>query len=683
MLPVNPARLKQLYQQALSAQSAGRADEALSLYAELLKARPDQAEAHFQVGRIHAARGDAAKAETALRKALKVRPKEPAIWQALAAVLTGGKLKKLEREAAAAGIALGGAPDIAPLLRQIDRGEAAKAEAGALALVTRHPDAAGPALALGLARLAQGKWGGAVLPLEKAAERDPDNARAHAALGEARVEVSHWVRAETALRRAAELGADVTLLLARVLRETCRPEEAATLLTGAIATSGKSADLHIDLGQTYATLRQPKKAEAAYQRAIALGRRPIILGELSDLLARAGEHDAATDLADRLLASDPDNPDLLGLRGQQLQTAGDFEGARADFLKAIALSSDASAAIRSYVGGGKVKPDDPILPILRTRVADLSLPQSSRRVLAFAMAKALEDLGEYGQVFTYLDRANRIMRAEYPYRFETDLEIVRSVLQGYETIRRMDHPGPFAEDAAIFVSGLPRSGTTLVETILSAHSRVTAGGEMAGLVQALNIPIEQSTLDASALGDAFAVAGHRYVAAARRRSGASDLFTDKAISTFSRVGQAAIALPNASFVMLRRDPRDVGLSIYRNMFPPGLQRYSTDLADIGRFIRLYDKMQEVWAEALPDRVHVVDYEALTAEPEPQIRALVAAAGLDWQEACLSPHKAKRRVETLSFAQVRQPIYRASVAAWKRYENELEPLLEALEKPVAL
>lgn len=683
MLPVSPARLKQLYQQALAAQSAGRAEEALTLYAQLLKARPDQAEAHFQVGRIHAARGDAAKAESALRKALKARPKEPAIWQALGAVLTGGKLKKLEREAAAAGISLGGAPDIAPILRQIDKGEAAKAEAAALALVTRHPEAAGPALALGLARGAQGKWGGAVLPLEKAIERDPQNARAHAALGEARVELSHWLRAERALRRAAELGADVTLLLARTLRETCRPEEAEALLTAAIAKAGKAPELQIDLGQTLATLRRPAEAEAAYQRAIALGRRPIILAELSDLLARAGEHDAAGALVDRLLDSDPDNADLLGLRGQQRQTAGDFEGARADFLKAIDLSKDAAAAIRSYVGGGKVTPDDPILPVLRSRVADLSLPQSSRRVLSFAMAKAMEDLGEYDQVFPHLDRANRIMRAEYPYRFETDLEIVRSVLEGFEAVRGRAHPGPFAEDAAIFVSGLPRSGTTLVETILSAHSRVTAGGEMAGLVQALNLPIEQCSLDPEALGDAFAVAGHRYVAAARRRSGAEDLFTDKAISTFSRVGQAAIALPNARFLMLRRDPRDVGLSIYRNMFPPGLQRYSTDLADIGRFIRLYDRMQEVWAEALPDRVHVVDYEALTAEPEPQIRALVAAAGLDWQEACLSPHKAKRRVETLSFAQVRQPIYRASVAAWRRYENELEPLLDALEKPVSI
>ena len=144
-----------------------------------------------------------------------------------------------------------------------------------------------------------------------------------------------------------------------------------------------------------------------------------------------------------------------------------------------------------------------------------------------------------------------------------------------------------------------------------------------------------------------------------------------------------MALPNARFLMLKRDPRDVGLSIYRNMFPPGRQLYATDLKDIGHYIRLYDAMQAAWAEALPGRVHVVDYEALTSDPEPHIRALVAAAGLDWEDSCLEPHKAKRRVSTLSFAQVRQPIYRASVAAWKRYETELEPLLEALEKPVAL
>ena len=683
MLPVNPARIKQLYGQAMAAQTAGRTEEALALYAQVLQARPDLAEAHFQVGRIHAARGDAAKAETALRKALKARPKEPAIWQGLAAVLTGGKLKKLQREAAAAGISLTSGPDITPILRQIEQGQAKAAETAAFTLVTRFPNAAEPALALGLARVALGHWAGAIGPLEKSVDRAPDDPRALLALGECHVHLGQWLRAETALTRAANLGADVTLPLARTLRETCRAEEAEALLASAIARHRKRPDLHLDHGDTLAALRRPKEARRAYDAAIRLGRSRGLLARLSETLAAEGETGTAAALMDELVKSDPKNVAFRTIRGQQRQTAGDMDGARADLLEATRISPDAAEAIRSYVGGGKITPDDPILPILEARSDNATLPALSRRVLAFAMAKAQEDLGHHDRVFRYLNRANRMMRAEFPYRFEADLDAARALVGSYDALRKAPVPRDCPDDAPVFVTGPPRSGTTLVETILAAHPRVTAGGEMPFLVRALHLPLDRVADGLTAAEAGFAEAGRSYMTAARRRSGGVDILTDKAISTFSRVGQASLALPNARFLMLRRDPRDVGLSIYRNMFPQGRQLFATDLADIGRYLRLYEAMLDHWAEALPDRVHVVDYEALTAEPEPQIRALVAAAGLDWDAACLEPHKARRNVATLSFAQVRQPIYRASVAGWTRYETELEPLLEALDKPVSL
>lgn len=683
MLPVSPARIKQLYGQAMAAQSAGRMEEALTLYAQVLQARPDLAEAHFQVGRIHAARGDAAKAETALRKALTARPKQPAIWQGLAAVLTGGKLKKLQREAVAAGIVLGSGPDIAPILRQIDQGQAKAAETAAFALVSRFPGAAEPALALGLARKAVGNFGGAVGPLQKAADRAPDDPRALLALGECHLQLGRLLWSEQALDRAAKLGADITLPMARVLRETCRPEDAETLLAKAVARHKKRPDLHLDHGDTLAALRRPKDARRAYEAAIRLGRPRGLLARLSETLATEGETGAAAALMDDLVRSDPANLAFRTIRGQQRQTAGDMDGAREDLLTAMQISPDAAEAIRSYVGGGKITADDPVLPLLEQRVENASLPALSRRVLAFAMAKAQEDLGHHDRVFAYLHRANRMMRAEFPYRFEADLDAARALVAGYDALRKEPAPTGCTDDAPIFVTGPPRSGTTLVETILAAHPRVTAGGEMPFLVRALHLPLDRLADGAAAIETGFAEAGRLYMAAARRRSGAGDILTDKAISTFSRIGQAALALPNARFLLLRRDPRDVGLSIYRNMFPQGRQLFATDLADIGRYLRLYEAMLDHWAEAMPDRVHVVDYEALTAEPEPQIRALVEASGLDWDAACLEPHKARRNVATLSFAQVRQPIYRASVAGWKRYESELAPLLEALEKPVQL
>ncbi len=683
MLPINPARLKALYAQAMAAQKAGRADQALALYAQILSLRPDLAEAQFQVGQIHAARGDRAKAEAAFRKALKSRPREPAIWAALAKITTGAALKKLRAEAARAGVPLDGEPDISALLAKVQGDAAEAAEAEALALVRQFPNAARPALALGAARARQKKWGLALPALEKAVERDPSSPMAQVLLGEVLLQMGQVFRAEEALLAARQLGADVAIPLARLFRETCRDGAAEKTLAAAVASNRQNTRLLTDHAMALAALRRPKEARRVAEKAIAAGAPAVMRVQLAAAMSAEGDVEAALAATDAALSRDPGNTDMLTLRGQLLQSGGDFEGARDVLMQAITSGPDAAEAIRSYVGGGKLAADDPVLPVLEARVGDLSLPTASRRTLAFAMAKALEDLGRHEEVFDHLHRANRLMKSEFPYRFENERSHVQAVLEAYRALKGRELAGDTPQDAPIFVTGMARSGTTLVETILSAHSRVTAGGELPYLSKAMARVIDMANLVPDRIGDAMARAGQDYIAAARRRTGADGIFTDKAISTYARIGLSAMALPNARFIVLKRDPRDVGLSIYRNMFTPGTHLYATDLADIGRFVRQHDALVEFWGNEMSDKVHVVDYEALTADPEPVIRELVAAAGLAWEEACLAPHKATRQVATLSFAQVRQPIYRASVAAWKRYENELTPLFEALEKPVVL
>jgi len=683
MLPINPARVKALYAQAMAAQKAGRLDQALALYGQVLALRPDLAEAQFQVGQIHATRGHKAKAEAAFRKALKSRPREPAIWQALAKTVSGGALKKLRAEAARAGVALDGEPDISALLARVQGNEAEAAEAEALALVRQFPNAARPALALGAARAQQKKWGLALPALEKAAERDPASPMAQVLLGEVLLQMGQVFRAEEALLAAKRLGADVAIPLARLLRETCRDGAAEKTLAAAVASNRRNTRLLTGHAMALAALRRPKEALRVAEKAIATGAPAVMRVQLAAAMSAEGDVEAALAATDAALARDPGNTDMLTLRGQLLQSGGDFDGARDVLMQAITSGADAAEAIRSYVSGGKLVAGDPILPVLEARAGDLSLPIASRRTLAFAMAKALEDLGRHDEVFAHLHRANRLMKSEFPYRFENERSHVQAVLDAYRVLKGRDLEGIAPQDAPIFVTGMARSGTTLVETILSAHSEVTAGGELPYLSKAMARVIDMANLVPDRIGDAMARAGQDYITTARRRTGTDGIFTDKAISTYARIGLAAMALPNARFIVLKRDPRDVGLSIYRNMFTPGTHLYASDLGDIGRFIRQHDAFVEFWGNEMPDKVHVVEYEALTADPEPVIRDLVTAAGLEWEEACLSPHKATRQVATLSFAQVRQPIYRASVAAWKRYENELTPLLEALEKPVVL
>jgi Flp pilus assembly protein TadD len=674
-MPPAAGSLTERYQHALRLAAAGDRAGALAVLAALRLARPDSPEILFQIGRLEAAGGDAAAAEGALRAALALRPGEPAIWQALHAVLTGEARRRLEREAVRARITLGTEADCAPVLAALRAGNPDRAEALALALVKAAPEAVWPALVLGEARMARGAWGGALGPLDKAVERAPDLARARAALGETLLQLEQYARAEPLLAElAAERGA-AKLPLARLYRRTLRPEAAVPLLQQATAEAPQDRALAEELALALADLGQGEPARSAARKAATGAARRHLMRRVADALQGAGAIAEAEATIAAALAEAPGDAGLLTHRAQFRQSAGDLAGAEADLQAAIAADPDAAEAYRASVNGRTIAAGDPIIDRIAARLACPDLPRAARRTLHFAAAKAALDL-KAPDAFAHLDTANRLMAEAFPYSFEADLAEARRLVADWAGLGALTAAGP--ADPVVFVTGLPRSGTTLVETILAAHPAVTAGGELPYLSRAMAPALERLRAGQGDPAD-FAEAGRRYLRAARRRTGTAGVFTDKAISTFSRVGHAVTALPGARIVILRRDPRDVGLSLYRNLFPEGLHRYAYDLAAMGRYIRLHDALVDFWAGVLPDRVHVVDYEALTADPEPAIRALVAFCGLPWDDACLSPETAARRVETLSFAQVRAPIGRQAVAGWRRHAAALQPLIRALEE----
>ncbi|NKX44278.1 sulfotransferase family protein [Roseicyclus persicicus] len=674
-MPPAAGSLTERYQQALTLAAQGDRAGALSILAALRLARPDSPEILFQIGRLEAAGGRADAAEAALRAALALRPKEPAIWHVLHLVLTGDARRRLERDAAKARVTLGSEADCAPVYAALKAGNPDRAEALALALVKAAPEAAWPALALGEARMARGAWGGALGPLDKAVERAPDLPRARAALGETLLQLELFARAEPLLAELAEGRRPAKLPLARLLRRTLRPEDAAPLLQRAVAEAPQDRALHEELALALADLGQGEPARAAARKAATGGARLHLMRRVADGLQGAGAIAEAEATIDAALAERPRDAGLLTHRAQYRQSAGDLAGAEADLQAAIAADPDAAEAYRAYVNGRTIAAGDPVAAQIAARLARPDLPRAARRVLHFAAAKAALDR-KAPDAFTHLHTANRLTAEAFPYGFDADLAEARRLVADWQTLKGWAPEGP--ADPVLFVTGLPRSGTTLVETILAAHPAVTAGGELPFLSRAMAPALERLR---AGQGDAagFAEAGRRYLRAARRRTGTDGIFTDKAISTFSRVGHVVTALPGARVVILRRDPRDVGLSLYRNLFPEGLHRYAYDLAAMGRYIRLHDALVAFWAQALPDRVHVIDYEALTADPGPQIRALVDFCGLPWDDACLAPERAERRVETLSFAQVRAPIGRQAVAGWRRHEAELAPLIRALEE----
>ena len=416
------------------------------------------------------------------------------------------------------------------------------------------------------------------------------------------------------------------------------------------------------------------KGEKLFRQALRDGAEPVAVREAWSRALFDMQDAAAFEVIEEGLKTQPGETKLLLMRAFMLETAGRLDAAEADLLAVLDAKPYHPAAWLALMRLRKQPPGAPHVATLERRLPEAASDPEAVRYMSFALAKALEDQKRDAEVFAHLDRGNAMTRRKFPWAFKEDHDFLQNAIAAW-TPRGDGHVGA----APIFVTGLPRSGTTLVETILAAHPQVMAGGE-AGVLSPLLQPVVRNWYGGRKPFDAAAI-GRAYVDGMIEKlgEGARDKrTTNKSISTYATLGYARDVLPDAKFVVLERDRRDVGLSIYKNLFGDGTHRYANDLTDIARQIRLFDAAVAAWRKRIPEAIHVVDYEALTADPEPHIRALLDFCGLPWDPACLTPEHTERQVFTLSSVQVRQPINRGSVGAWKRFEGPLQPLIAALD-----
>ncbi|MBK1634252.1 tetratricopeptide repeat-containing sulfotransferase family protein [Rhodovulum adriaticum] len=712
MLPLSAPQVKQLLSEAAQRLAAGDPDAAQARLDRVLQAQPDLPEARFQMGRVALARGNPGAACTQFDRAAHARPKEPAIWQAWAqaANATGDKAaaKTLLKRARAAGLdratlaaldrAVSGAAPRAPklgklppqqvqaLVALVNSGKLAEAESRARTLRGQYPGVAilADIHANALARL--GQVDAARKAHEDALRLDPDFLEARIAYGRFLLQQGAAAEGLPHLRRAVALApksAPALIALGHALTRLGLTEEAVEVLGRAARHQPKSPEPQAQLGHAHLKARDFAAAAKAFKRAVALGdTRVATLEALAQALDGAGDPEGALAAHDKAVAVAPDRADVHGRRAIQLQQMGRFDEAEAGFRRALTLDPDSGEPYRLLVAGRKLAGDDPLIQDMETLYAREGLSDHSRMNLAFALAKAMEDSGQHDRVFGYLHPANALMRKIYPYDIadrRAELDRIKAACAGTDfTARQVAGATAYAP---IFVTGMPRSGTTLVEQIIASHSRVTGGGELGYLAnEALSLMADGAggLRPVSDLDDAeLAGLGRKTEAHFRMRLPGSDIVTDKSIQTYSVAGVAQLALPNAKIVVVHRDPRDTCLSIYKNIFAEGAHRYAYNLRDLGLYYRMFLELVAFWREKLPGRLYEIRYEDLIADPEGQARALIDACGLDWQDACLNFHQTRRQVKTLSLQQVRQPIYRSSMKAWQRYEDELAELVEAL------
>jgi hypothetical protein len=329
---------------------------------------------------------------------------------------------------------------------------------------------------------------------------------------------------------------------------------------------------------------------------------------------------------------------------------------------------------------------------MRSQLARVDLSADDRLHLHFAMGKALEDRSEYAASFEHYAKGNELRRAQMNYHADEMSEHVARVKSLFDAqfFAEREHFGSTAPDP-IFIVGLPRAGSTLLEQILSSHTQVEGTMELpdiGGIARSLfKQGRESATLGYSAVlkslsADQCRELGERYLAQTRiqRKTGAP-LFIDKMPNNFQHIGLIQLMAPNAVIIDARRHPLATCFSAFKQHFAQG-QAFSYDLADLGRYYRDYVALMDHVDAVLPGRVHRVIYEAMVEDTEAEVRRLLAHCGLDFEPGCLAFYENDRAVRTVSSEQVRRPIFRDGLDQWRRYEPWLEPLKDALGPALA-
>ena len=384
----------------------------------------------------------------------------------------------------------------------------------------------------------------------------------------------------------------------------------------------------------------------------------------------------------QLITLSPQRTDLRLLLGQVLSDQGQFEEAASQLSAAV---ERAPAAFQRLAETKRLtERDRPLVERLRAVSDQPGLDVMPRSSLQFGLGKAYDDLGDYEEAMRHYDAANRLRAASQ--RLDRaalaksyDSHIKSFTAEGLaRAAQQLSRPPVAGNDLPVFIVGLPRSGTTLAEQILSSHRDIVAGGELHFWSERLAAwrTSRIGAIDMSALSEA----SEDYRALLRTFGPTSLRVTDKAPSNYELLWLIRLAFPDARIIHCRRHPIDTALSIFFTNFW-SLHNYAWDRSDIVFQFRQYERLMAHWRSVLPpDRFTEVDYEALVADREMETRRLIRFIGLDWDEACLAPERNTRVVQTASVWQARQPVYMTSVERWRNYEPWLGELRELLESP---
>ncbi len=374
----------------------------------------------------------------------------------------------------------------------------------------------------------------------------------------------------------------------------------------------------------------------------------------------------------------PDYTEAIHALGYLYRLLGNLDEARACFRQAIETDPEFGAAHRDLALTKKHTELDDDVKTMERLYDSGRLSGDALVYLAFGLGKAYEDLQEYDKAFECWQTGNRLHHQLHPYETDRDLQISRSLKRTFNRAYiRQEASNEPTDITPVFIVSMPRAGSSLTEQILASHSSVYGAGEILTVQTVCIDAVENFPEDLVNLKRRdWHRLGGEYLRKTCEPLNGQTYVTDKLPGNYQHIGIIRMMFPNAKIVHCRRDPMDTALSCYKTNFQPGAVPYSYNLDTLGVIYREYEKLMAYWRKVLPGWVYDIDYERLTADPENQVRQLLAFLDLPFEDACLSFHTSKRVTRTASTTQVRQKIHRNSVRKWKHYEKGLQPFRKA-------
>ena len=533
------------------------------------------------------------------------------------------------------------------LLKQYQANNYIKAEEYALSLIKKFPnhDFAWKILSIVLKKA--GKISESLTASEKLVEITPQDALAHYNLGNTYRELTKFSKAEESYKKAISFKPDLFQAyynLGIVSKNNYKLEEAEKYYRQAVHLNPNFAEACNNLGTVLDNLSKLDEAEIYYKKAIALK---------------------------------PDFAEAYNNLGTNLEQQGKLNEAQTMYEKAILINPGLTNAHRQLSLIKKFDNYDEHFQQMQKIYLDKNISSEQRCHINFALAKIYEDLENFKKSYQHFSEGNKIKKELLKYNIKNDIELFNQIKLNFQKIEQ-NTPKIFKNENAlkpIFIIGMPRSGTTLVEQIISSHSMVTGLGELPFVLQ-FGYPVTTGLLDSSE--ESLTKFRNDYLEKLESLRDKNLIITDKMPQNFLYVGLITACFPEAKILHVKRDPAAVCWANYKQWFKSENLGYSYSLEDIVEYYKLYNDLMEFWNKALKNKIYEVDYETLTINQESEIKKLIKYLELNWEESCLSPEKNERNVSTASNIQIRNKIFKGSSQKWKKYKPFLDGVLDNLD-----